>query len=133
VARLLDIPEATVDRRLECLHSVLNVPSSTKHPVRMFHLSFRDFLVDPEKRDNPFWVDEKATHEQIAAKSLELLSSSGHLKRDICDLKRLGATRAGVTPSIIESCLPSEIRYACLYWVHHLEQSRAVITDDHAA
>lgn len=134
LARLLGVSESVVDRRLEGLHSVLSVPSSTEYPVRMFHLSFRDFLIDPEKRDtNPFWVDERATHGQIAARCLELLSTSGHLKKDICDLKRPGATRADVPSSTIESCLPTEIRYACLYWVHHLQHSEATVTDDHPA
>ena len=80
LARLLDIPEAVVDRRLDSLHSVLSVPSSTEHPVHMFHLSFRDFLIDPRKCDStPFWVDDRTTHEQIVFKCLKLLSSGGHL------------------------------------------------------
>src|SRR5437667_15781 len=47
LARLLDIPKSVIDRRLMSLHSVLSVLASAESPVRMFHLSFRDFLVDP--------------------------------------------------------------------------------------
>ncbi|GAB1318169.1 Vegetative incompatibility protein HET-E-1 [Madurella fahalii] len=130
LARLLGIPENVVIRRLESLHSVLSVPASTKSPVRMFHLSFRDFLTDPEKcGTNPFWVDEKATNEWIATRCLDLLS--GHLRKDICDLGMPGMARADVEPSVIDSHLPTDVRYACLYWVYHIKQSKARITDGH--
>jgi hypothetical protein len=57
--RLLGVPEGTVDSRTDLLHSVLSIPSLPDHPIRLLHLSFRDFLVDTEKREtNPFWVDE---------------------------------------------------------------------------
>jgi hypothetical protein len=132
LATLLNIPKVVIDRRLISLHSVLSVPASLEAPVRMFHLSFRDFLIDPEKRSsNPFWIDESATHERIATRCLELLASSGHLKKDICDLGSPGASRAEVDLALIESRLPTEVRYACLYWAHHLEQSHVRITDDH--
>ncbi|KAK2926405.1 hypothetical protein FoTM2_013271 [Fusarium oxysporum f. sp. vasinfectum] len=132
LARLLDISRSVIDRRLASLHSVLSVPASAESPVRMFHLSFRDFLVDPDKRStNPFWVDEIATHEIIANRCLELLSSSGHLRKDICDLKMPGIVRGDIEPAVIESYLPADVRYACLYWVRHMEQSNAGITDSH--
>lgn len=49
-----------------------------------------------------------------------------------------GIARADVDPAVINSHLPTDVRYACLYWVHHLDQSRlaqekACITDDHQA
>ncbi|KXX73153.1 Vegetative incompatibility protein HET-E-1 [Madurella mycetomatis] len=132
LARLLSIPEQAVIRRLEPLHSVLSVPASPTSPVRMFHLSFHDFLVDPNKQDtNPFWIDKAATNEKIAINCLELLSV--YLKKDICDLRMLGTARADVESSIIDSHLPSDIRYACLYWVYHIQQSGTRITDVHQA
>jgi hypothetical protein len=130
LARLLGVPEKAVIRRLEPLHSVLNVPASPLSPVRMFHLSFRDFLVDPDKcGTNLFWIDEKATNEWIAARCLELLS--GHLKKDICDLKMPGTARTDVEPSVIDSHLPADVQYACRYWVYHVKQSSTRITEDH--
>lgn len=54
LSRLLGIPKRDIDTRLDLLHSVLNIPSDTNAPVKLLHLSFRDFLVDPKKRDkNP--------------------------------------------------------------------------------
>ncbi|KAK3990707.1 vegetative incompatibility protein HET-E-1 [Cladorrhinum sp. PSN332] len=130
LARLLGIQEKAVIRRLEPLHSVLSVPASPTSPVRMFHLSFHDFLVDPNKQDtNPFWIDRGATNEKIATRCLELLSD--HLKKDICDLRMLGTARADIESSVIDSHLPSDVRYACLYWVYHVQQSNNRISDGH--
>ncbi|KAH7012408.1 vegetative incompatibility protein HET-E-1 [Macrophomina phaseolina] len=139
LANLLNIARSGIDRRLTSLHSVLSVPASTESPVRIFHLSFRDFLVDRDKRDtNPFWIDERETHGKIANRCLELLSSGDGLRQDICNLDMPGMARADVEPAVINSHLPADVRYACLYWVYHLGQSRpaedkACITDDHQA
>ncbi|RYP54983.1 hypothetical protein DL768_000299 [Monosporascus sp. mg162] len=71
LARMLNMAQDTVDDRLDLLHSVLDVPSSSSSPVRLLHLSFREFLLDPEKSDrNSFWVNEKETHRRLAAQCL---------------------------------------------------------------
>lgn len=55
LASLLNIDGQQIEGQLSCLHSVLSVPSSADSPIRMLHLSFRDFLVNPDKRHtNPF-------------------------------------------------------------------------------
>jgi hypothetical protein len=134
LAHLLDIPRSTIDGKLASLHSVFSVPASAESPVRMFHLSFRDFLVDPDEREsNPFWIDETATHGKIATRCIELMSSFGNLRKDLCDLKMPGTARADIEPTVIESSLPAHVQYACLYWVYHLEQSNAQIMDTHQA
>jgi hypothetical protein len=134
LACLLSIDKVVIDCRLDLLHSVLSIPSDADSPVRLLHLSFRDFLVDSDKRDtNLFWVDKRGTHERIAISCLQLLDSSGHLRKDICNLKLPGTPRAIVESGAIDKSLPADVRYACLYWVHHFEQSNVRITDDHQA
>ncbi|KAM0420376.1 hypothetical protein ACHAPT_011795 [Fusarium lateritium] len=77
LSRLLDVSEDTVHVRLDMLHSVLNVPRSAHSPVRLLHLSFRDFLLDPEKQGtNQFWVDEKARNSHIALGTVNAVSFS---------------------------------------------------------
>ncbi|KFY68440.1 hypothetical protein V496_01062 [Pseudogymnoascus sp. VKM F-4515 (FW-2607)] len=115
--RLLGVPEGTVDSRTDLLHSVLSVPSRPDHPIRLLHLSFRDFLVDTEKREtNPFWVDEKDGHNKLVTRCLKLLSTSENLKKDICNLRTPERPRADVDKQTIDSHLPSDIQYACQYW-----------------
>jgi hypothetical protein len=123
LARLLNILLAVIAGRLSTLHSVLSVQSKTDAPVRMFHLSFRDFLLDPAKRaKNEFWVDKIKCHERIAISCLRLIDSGDNLRKDICGLKMSGMLRTEVEARTID--IPADVQYACLYWVYHLEQSR---------
>ncbi|EMT67328.1 Vegetative incompatibility protein HET-E-1 [Fusarium odoratissimum] len=66
---LLKIPATTIDMKIKVLQSVLDVPKTPEVPVRILHLSFRDYLVDPDLQGAmEFWVDEKATHRRLAKK-----------------------------------------------------------------
>jgi hypothetical protein len=126
---LLNIPVSVIVRRLNTLYSVLLVPSKMDSPVRIFHLSFPDFLVDPAKRTtNEFWVDETKYHKRITNRCLELMSS-GHLGRNIYNLKMPRKNRIEVDPRTIDTYLPAHVRYACLYWVYRLKQSKARVLD----
>jgi len=50
LATLLGISKRTVNSKLRHLHSVLSIPSDQNLPVRLLHLSFWDFLLDPKKK-----------------------------------------------------------------------------------
>ncbi len=55
---LLDLQKEDVRCRLDSLHSVLSIPTDERLPVRLLHLSFRDFLLDsPTREKSPFTVD----------------------------------------------------------------------------
>ena len=129
--RLLGVPKGTVDSRTDLLHSVLSIPSRPDHPIRLLHLSFRDFLVDTEKREtNPFWVDEADAHNKLVTRCLKLLSTGDNLKEDICNLQTPARPRSDIDRQTIDSHLPPEIQYACQYWVYHLKEGGSIITDD---
>ncbi|KAJ9130547.1 vegetative incompatibility protein HET-E-1 [Pleurostoma richardsiae] len=134
--RLLALPLEIIEGQLGLLHSVLNVPPDSHSPVRLLHLSFRDFLVDPERGKEqeqfPFWIDEKETHARLAVQCLRLLSTANALKRDVCSLQMPGARRSDIDRHTINQCLPAEVQYACLYWVHHLKQSNGIVQDGDA-
>ncbi len=129
LAIILGKSKTLVDNRLHRLHSVLRIPADPKSPVRLFHLSFRDFLVDSDDKQSQFWIDEKETHKKIAFRCLDLLSRTPCLKEDICSLKKPGSLRIDIDGHLIEECLPAEVQYACRYWAHHLEQGNCRISD----
>ena len=130
LANLLDLAVEDVRCRLDSLHSVLHIPSDEKQPIRLLHLSFRDFLVDPEKRGrSPFWIDEQETNGRIARKCLELLSGQNGLRQNICNLSRLGDPVPEVDNQMVNASLSSELQYACHYWVSHIRQSKRNISD----
>lgn len=130
LSSLLGMDEGDIYNRLDLLHSVLDIPPSTNAPVKLLHLSFRDFLVDGDKT-HEFWVDERATHEKLATHCLDILSDNQRLAEDICGLQMPGTFRKDVDSRKIDSCLPPEVQYACLYWVYHLKRSMAELHDGH--
>ena len=130
LAHLLDIPKEDIKCRLDLLYSVLNIPIDEDMPVRLLHLSFRDFLLDTQKRGkSPFWVNEKKTHEKLASKCLQLLSTPKSLRQNMCNLTGPGTPRSEVNDQIMGRALSPEIQYACRYWAHHLEQSGGRVRD----
>jgi NACHT domain len=132
LASLLDISKEDVDSRLHVLHSVLRIPSNPDLPVRLLHLSFRDFLIDHKKKENWFWVDAKKTHDMIASKCLELMAERNCLRGNMCDLEFPGKLRSEIDEKILRNRLPPDIQYACQYWVHHLEQGGRMIREHDA-
>lgn len=71
LTRLLVASSTEMNGTLEPLHSVLNIPEDEKSPVQLFHLSFRDFLLDRQRCPDPrFWIDEKRAHNGLFARCL---------------------------------------------------------------
>ncbi|KAJ6073173.1 NACHT and WD40 domain protein [Penicillium canescens] len=115
---LLEMSESLIQLRLDSLRSVLHVPDNQTLPVRLFHTSFRDFLLDLETRDKtPFWIDRKAVHNQLAIRCLRTCYT---LRKNICALPSDGTRRAEVDRPTIDRYVPPELQYACRYWSHHL-------------
>ncbi|KAF4460558.1 vegetative incompatibility het-e-1 [Fusarium albosuccineum] len=85
LSQLLGVSPEVVDDRLDALHSVLSIPPTRTLPVRLLHLSFRDYLVGPAQKEmSEFWVDEKLAHRNLAAHCLRLMR--GALRENICGL-----------------------------------------------
>ncbi|KAH7110462.1 hypothetical protein EDB81DRAFT_371295 [Dactylonectria macrodidyma] len=128
LAQILSASIDTIDDRLDFLHAVLSIPSSSSSPIRLLHLSFRDFLVDTEKRGkNPFWVDENHSHEKMAENCLRVMNE--RLRTDICDVKAPGTNRSAINPQKVDACLPPEVQYTCLHWVYHIHHARDRVSD----
>ncbi|EGU74256.1 hypothetical protein FOXB_15233, partial [Fusarium oxysporum f. sp. conglutinans Fo5176] len=118
LALLLDVDIDEVTTRLRMLHSVLEVPESLDSPVRLLHLSFRDYLVDPENKEEvEFWVDEKLAHRKLAKHCLRIMR--GALQENICGLSFPGMRRSEVGARQLEEHTPPELQYACTYWIYH--------------
>ena len=129
LCRLLGVREEVVRSRLHGLHSVLEIPTEQEGPIRLIHLSFRDFLLSKDRCPDPrFCVAEEAAHKDLFVSCLNLLSSK--LRRDMCNLRHPGTLSSEVGSHVVESCIPLDVRYACLNWVYHLRQSKTVLCDN---
>lgn len=130
LTRLLNVSVTDVEALLVHLQSVLSVPKSMEAPIKLFHLSFRDFLVDPElQKESEFWVDEAKSHGRLAEACILLLSTST-LKEDVCGVGALGTRRESVKRTRIAKALPEAVAYACCYWVQHSIASKKDMIDD---
>ncbi|TFB00247.1 hypothetical protein CCMA1212_007742, partial [Trichoderma ghanense] len=134
LARILNVSTDAIEDQLDVLHSVLGVPSDLDTPVRLLHLSFRDFLLDSEKQLDldryPFWINEQEAHSTLFLQCLRSLSRDSVLKEDICSLRSPGALRSDISQDTIDACLPDAVKYACTYWVYHLTSSNRSICDN---
>ncbi|KAJ6036737.1 hypothetical protein N7540_001016 [Penicillium herquei] len=119
LSKFLDISQDLISHRLDSFQSVLSVPTSPNQdtPVRILHLSFRDFLVQSESK---YKVDEQKKHREIALRCLVIMCN--HLKKNMCNLKP-GTQREDVDAQSLSQCFPAELSYSCRYWVHHFRLS----------
>ncbi len=114
---------------LEHLHSILDVPIGRACPIRLHHLSFRDFFLDTNRcTDRQIQVDGNRIHWALASSSIRIMSEK--LKKDICNLHLPGALASDVDDDQIEQFIPEELQYACSYWVQHLQESKNPLSDN---
>ncbi|KAF6824962.1 G-protein beta WD-40 repeats containing [Colletotrichum plurivorum] len=121
IARLIWVEEADVYQVLSLLRSVIDVPEMPAAPVRIFHLSFRDFLFSEEAEC--FAIDIKKTHRKIALHCIKLLSDREPLGFNMCRLHPQD-DRSTVAKQTIQGRFPPHVKYACIHWIHHAERAQ---------
>ncbi|KAJ5652439.1 hypothetical protein N7507_009865 [Penicillium longicatenatum] len=132
LARLIDqsVAKENLSDTLALFEPILDIPEDRLRPIRLHHPSFREFLLTAERCDDlHFRVDECHVHMAILKRSIELMSEFFG-KDDVCDLKDPGALLSDLNPNDLQQRLPSELQYACSFWVQHLMKSKARILDD---
>jgi hypothetical protein len=124
LAHLLVHDEADLEGALSPLHSLLDVPSDHDQPVRIFHPSFRDFLLIEERcHDTRFTVPEGRTHARLALYCLKIMLR--YLKRNICGIGDDTVLNSEI-PDLenrLRECVSPALSYACQHWGDHLSQS----------
>ncbi|KAL2833280.1 hypothetical protein BDW59DRAFT_156780 [Aspergillus cavernicola] len=131
MCKLIQVPKQRATKILVRLHAILDVSDNFTGPLRLHHPSFRDFLIDNQRcRDPDFFVDKHRVHHRLAESCVKLMSST--LKQDICGVNAPGTLADDVDKTQKQQCLLSEIQYACLYWVQHLQDSNVLLKDGDA-
>ncbi|KAL3476981.1 quinon protein alcohol dehydrogenase-like superfamily [Aspergillus californicus] len=129
LCKLLKLRLQRVDYVFKNLHAILDIPAQSDQSIRLHHPSFRDFLLDQARcNDLNFWVDEQKAHQELAHDCLKLMNST--LKENICGLESFKASINKVDKTRLQQNLSLEIRYACLFWVHHAGKSNALLIDN---
>jgi hypothetical protein len=127
---LLCAMEGSIDQMLESLHAIIDAPSDQARQIS-FHPSFRDFILDENRcSDINFWVNEEQAHAALAVSCIKFMTDS--LKRDLYGLDSPGTLVSEVQKDRARECLPSELEYACSYWVVHLQKGGFGQNDCHS-
>lgn len=129
LAYILDIETYDVHCWLQGLHAVLDVPSELHRPIRLLHKSFSDFLLNNDDMESrKYCVDATESHAMLAAKCIQRMKQG--LRRDICNTQKPDLQRDEIDKEVLDTSIPADLRYACLYWVYHLQQSEGSLGDD---
>src|SRR5882762_3921652 len=136
LSTLLDIDPTTLLTSMRALHSIFSIPSpqSLADHIFVFHKSFPDFILSPERcRDLRFHVDSAAYHTKLALCCFHVMK---RLKKNICnlppyimnaDVDDLHERRKSNVGDLLE--------YACRYWAQHVcaarDQSRELLEAVH--
>ena len=111
-----------ISTALNPIHSLLLVPEAIEDPVRIFHKSFPDFLMDPKRcQDTQFFVDSAVHHTEILLSCLQLMEQ--RLRRDICNLGSVPLNEDNDLSDCRKECIGDALEYACQFWTKHLLKS----------
>ena len=121
LGKLIGIAEQKIHQVLKNLHTILDISKEKSHPIRLHHPSFRDFLLDNKRCQDPnLVVNEEQAHQLLADGCIRLMSSL--LKQDICGVNAPGTLVSEVEKNRIERNISPELQYACLYWIEHAQK-----------
>lgn len=128
LALLINLSESAIRQELRHFESVLIVPTTkdNESSVRLFHESFRDFLLGSDTNEE-FRVDSIKAHCILASRCHQILCGSLH--QNMCRLKTPGTHRSEVTDETINEYIPQEVQYACRFWIFHVKRSQSSFKD----
>ena len=120
IATLLGFKVRGVFPILSSVHSLLTFQEDDNQPVRPFHKSFPDFIVDPARCANPrFRVCPHDQHMELLIGCLGLMTRS--LELNMCKLPD-GAINSEVDDlkGRTKECISQALEYTCRSWHKHL-------------
>lgn len=121
LSRLISMEERTIIAVLDAFHSVLNIPRDSCTPVRILHLSFREFLINT--KEECLRVNETETHEKLLQNCLDVMKNG--LRHNICRLPGYGIQREDVDSHVISRYISQVLQYSCYYWSNHFSKSES--------
>ncbi len=113
LAIMLPDSKETITSTLGSLHSLLDVPEQEGKLIRLLHPSFREFLLGQRCSNAMFRIDATKAHMQLFDYCLAIMS--GHLRRNICNVRRPGTQFSDIPRSDMDKSIPFAVQYACWY------------------
>ncbi|KAF9644487.1 hypothetical protein BDM02DRAFT_3102845 [Thelephora ganbajun] len=130
ITTLLGFGAIDVFLRLSSIHSLLVLQENTDSPVRPFHKSFPDFIVDPTRCINErFRVSPPSHHPELLVGCLNLMNRT--LEKNMCKLP--DAVTNSEVPDLrerTERYTSPALQYACKSWHKHLVDEHTAYTPE---
>ncbi|KAF8992510.1 hypothetical protein BDQ17DRAFT_1432354 [Cyathus striatus] len=109
------------------LHSVMDVPTDRSKPIYLYHQSFRDYITDSNRCQDPrFYISVHTHHRSMAIFCLKLMKAS-LTRRNIYDSETNPRYRYAFNSEIKiedrEKAIGKHLEYACRFWTRHLLES----------
>ena len=123
IATLLGFYPRDIFPLLSSVHSLLILPEDINQPVRPFHESFPDFIVNPARCTDPrFCICPADQHMELLVGCLKLMNQ--RLEQNMCKLPD-GVTNAEVEDlkQRAEQNIDKALEYACRSWHKHLNNT----------
>ena len=102
------------------LRSVLSY--SPNKPVTLFHASFSDYLLSPDRKTDPWFIDIPLVHQFLAMRCFEIMKGPSGLCFDMCNFPSSFMCNDEV-PGLderVKDRISSCLAYACRFWSEHL-------------
>lgn len=96
---------------------------SADAPIRIFHTSFSDYLMSPERSADPWFIDIPAQMAFITMRCFCVMKYMLHF--NICNLESsfVPNDRVHGLEERIKGNIPPHLAYACIHWSRHLSGS----------
>jgi len=129
VAELIDLEPGQVVMILTSVQSLLVFSEDPNHPVKPFHKSFPDFIMDPSRCLNKrFHISPGVLHLQLVTSCLKLMNNS--LKQNLLSLPDYALnSEVEDLPERVKDYISPALEYACKSWHNHLNGIRGDIGD----
>jgi len=120
IATLLELDTEDVFPLLSSIHSLLTLQEDIDHPVRSFHKSFPDFIVDPVRCTNRrFYISPPDHHSQLLIGCLDLMNRT--LEKNTCKLPDAVANSdVSDSKERTKRYIGPALQYSCRSWHMHL-------------
>ena len=121
IATLLNLDvDQDVFPLLSSAQSLLILKEDTNYPVRPFHKSFPDFIIDPDRcTSQRFYISPPHHHSRLLLNCLDLLHRS--LEKNMCKLPdSVSNSDVKDLKKRVERCIDPAVQYACRSWHMHL-------------
>lgn len=129
IAELIGLEHKEVTLYLTLIQSLLAISEDSNKPVKPFHKSFPDFIVDPLRCADPrFCVSPEQLHFELVTDCLRLMND--RLEQNLLSLPEYALnSEVEDLQARIGNHISIALQYACRSWHNHLIETRGDITE----